>query len=176
MSESEIRSRYEITLENYCKTVTIEAMTMIDMTRKLILPAIEAYSASVAESLGAKLGVVPELSGKYEKEKLAPTLSSLEDSIDASVSALESSLIRLRAIDDVTDSAFVFRDVILQKMAELRVTCDEAETLTAKKYSALPHLRRSALRSQISPGKKQTRISASACRARGCAGFRYRRK
>ena len=137
MSESEIRSRYEITLENYCKTVTIEAMTMIDMTRKLILPAIEAYSASVAESLGAKLGVVPELSGKYEKEKLK-TLSSLEDSIDASVSALESSLIRLRAIDDVTDSAFVFRDVILQKMAELRVACDEAETLTAKKYWPFP--------------------------------------
>ena len=137
MSESEIRSRYEITLENYCKTVTIEAMTMIDMTRKLILPAIEAYSASVAESLGAKLGVVPELSGKYEKEKLK-TLSSLEDSIDASVSALESSLIRLRAIDDVTDSAFVIRDVILQKMAELRVACDEAETLTAKKYWPFP--------------------------------------
>ena len=136
MSESEIRSRYEITLENYCKTVTIEAMTMIDMTRKLILPAIEAYSASVAESLGAKLGVV-ELSGKYEKEKLK-TLSSLEDSIDASVSALESSLIRLRAIDDVTDSAFVIRDVILQKMAELRVACDEAETLTAKKYWPFP--------------------------------------
>ena len=137
MSESEIRSRYEITLENYCKTVTIEPMTMIDMTRKLILPAIEAYSASVAESLGAKLGVVPELSGKYEKEKLK-TLSSLEDSIDASVSALESSLIRLRAIDDVTDSAFVIRDVILQKMAELRVACDEAETLTAKKYWPFP--------------------------------------
>ena len=137
MSESEIRSRYEITLENYCKTVTIEAMTMIDMTRKLILPAIEAYSASVVESLGAKLGVVPELSGKYEKEKLK-TLSSLEDSIDASVSALESSLIRLRAIDDVTDSAFVIRDVILQKMAELRVACDEAETLTAKKYWPFP--------------------------------------
>ena len=137
MSESEIRSRYEITLENYCKTVTIEAMTMIDMTRKLILPAIEAYSASVAESLGAKLGVVPELSGKYEKEKLKK-LSSLEDSIDASVSALESSLIRLRAIDDVTDSAFVIRDVILQKMAELRVACDEAETLTAKKYWPFP--------------------------------------
>ena len=137
MSESEIRSRYEITLENYCKTVTIEAMTMIDMTRKLILPAIEAYSASVAESLGAKLGVVPELSGKYEKEKLK-TLSSLEDFIDASVSALESSLIRLRAIDDVTDSAFVIRDVILQKMAELRVACDEAETLTAKKYWPFP--------------------------------------
>ena len=137
MSESEIRSRYEITLENYCKTVTIEAMTMIDMTRKLILPAIEAYSASVAESLGAKLVVVPELSGKYEKKKLK-TLSSLEDSIDASVSALESSLIRLRAIDDVTDSAFVIRDVILQKMAELRVACDEAETLTAKKYWPFP--------------------------------------
>ena len=137
MSESEIRSRYEITLENYCKTVTIEAMTMIDMTRKLILPAIEAYSASVAESLGAKLVVVPELSGKYEKEKLK-TLSSLEDSINASVSALESSLIRLRAIDDVTDSAFVIRDVILQKMAELRVACDEAETLTAKKYWPFP--------------------------------------
>ncbi len=137
MSESEIRSRYEITLENYCKTVTIEAMTMIDMTRKLILPAVEAYSASVAESLGAKLSVVPELSGKYEKEKLK-TLSSLEDSIDASVSALESSLIRLRAIGDITDSAFVIRDVILQKMAELRVACDEAETLTAKKYWPFP--------------------------------------
>ncbi len=137
MSESEIRSRYEITLENYCKTVTIEAMTMIDMTKKLILPAVEAYSASVAESLGAKLSVVPELSGKYEKEKLK-TLSSLEDSIDASVSALESSLIRLRAIGDITDSAFVIRDVILQKMAELRVACDEAETLTAKKYWPFP--------------------------------------
>ena len=74
---------------------------------------------------------------EYEKEKLK-TLSSLEDSIDASVSALESSLIRLRAIDDVTDSAFVIRDVILQKMAELRVACDEAETLTAKKYWPFP--------------------------------------
>ena len=136
-SVAELESRYEITLENYCKTVTIEAMTMIDMTRKLILPAIEAYSASVAESLGAKLVVVPELSGKFEKEK-QKTLSSLEDSIDASVSALESSLIRLRAIDDVTDSAFVIRDVILQKRAELRVACDEAETLTAKKYWPFP--------------------------------------
>ena len=137
MSEAEIRSRYEITLENYCKTVTIEAMTMIDMTRKLILPAIEAYSASVAESLGAKLSAVPELSGKYEKEKVK-TLSTLEDSIDASVASLESALIRLRSIEDITDSAFVIRDVVLQKMAELRVACDEAETLTAKKYWPFP--------------------------------------
>ena len=68
MSETEIRSRYEITLENYVKTVSIEALTMIDMTKKMILPAIESYVTSVANSLALKSSVVPELSGKYEKK------------------------------------------------------------------------------------------------------------
>ena len=136
-SEAEIRSRYEICLENYCKTVNIEGLTMVDMVRKEILPAVEAYLGDLSGTVAAKTAAVPGLACKYEKD-LISKLSKLADEISDAASSLDTTLIRLKAIPDVTDAAYVIRDVVLQKMAELRVVCDEAESITADKYWPFP--------------------------------------
>ena len=136
-SEAEIRSRYEICLENYCKTVNIEGLTMVDMARKEILPAVETYLRDLSGTVAAKAAAVPGLACKYEKG-IITKLSTLVDEIDDAAEALDSTLVRLKAVPDVTDAAYVIRDVVLQKMAELRVVCDEAETLTAAKYWPFP--------------------------------------
>ena len=86
----EIRSRYEITLENYCKTVLIEAETMVDMARKEILPAVERYARALSDSLLAKTAAVPGLACRYERE-LISRLSAATDEIDACTAALASS-------------------------------------------------------------------------------------
>ena len=137
MSLVEIKSRYEITLENYCKTVNIEGLTMIDMARKEILPAVESYVKDLSETLVAKTAVLPTISAKYERT-LIEKLSVIVEEIDAAANSLESSLIEYKTITDVTKSAALIRDVILQKMAELRIVADEAETLTAEKYWPFP--------------------------------------
>ncbi len=126
LSPVEIESRYETTLENYCKTVNIEALTMVDMAKKEILPAVEGYTGELSGTLSAKLEACPGLSCKYEKSTILKP------------SSLESSLIKMKTISDITEQASFIRDVILQKMAELRVVCDEAETLTAAKYWPFP--------------------------------------
>ena len=136
-SEAEIRSRYEICLENYCKTVNIEGLTMVDMARKEILPAVEAYLGNLSGTVAAKTAAVPGLACKYDKD-LISKLSKLADEISDAASSLDTTLIRLKAIPDVTDAAYVIRDVVLQKMAELRVVCDEAESITADKYWPFP--------------------------------------
>ena len=136
-SRTELESRYEIILENYCKSVNIEALTMIDMARKEILPAVEAYAHDLSDTLITKAAAVPGLSGRYEKNLIAK-LSELADEIDSAITALETEAIRYKTITDVTEAAFMIRDVILQRMAELRVVCDEAETLTAEKYWPFP--------------------------------------
>ena len=136
-SEAEIHSRYEICLENYCKTVNIEGLTMVDMARKEILPAVEAYLGNLSGTVAAKTAAVPGLACTYEKD-LISKLSKLADEISDAASSLDTTLIRLKAIPDVTDAAYVIRDVVLQKMAELRVVCDEAESITADKYWPFP--------------------------------------
>ena len=136
-SEAEIHSRYEICLENYCKTVNIEGLTMVDMARKEILPAVEAYLGNLSGTVAAKTAAVPGLACKYEKD-LISKLSKLADEISDAASSLDTTLIRLKAIPDITDAAYVIRDVVLKKMAELRVVCDEAESITADKYWPFP--------------------------------------
>ena len=130
MSEAEIRSRCEIMLDNYRKTVNIEAQTMVDMVRKEILPAVEDYTAKLAGALAAKKAVVPTLTGKYETG-LIEKLSGLIDRIDAAAEDLENALTVYHRIEDVTEAANTIRDVIIPKMEALRAPCDEAETCTA---------------------------------------------
>ena len=136
-SMAELRSRYEITLENYCKTVTIEANTMIEMVRREILPAIEAYVGSVAETAAKKKSAVPDLECRSEN-KVITKLSVLSDLIDKNAEALEVSMAKLLTESDTSVSAFAVRDDILPKMAQLRAVADEAETLTAKSYWPFP--------------------------------------
>ena len=136
-SVAEIKSRYEILLDNYCKTVNIEALTMVDMARKEILPAVDTYAGDIAKTVAAKKAAVPELSCRHEKDLLAK-LSALSDEIDEATGALDAEIIKFKTITDVTEASQMIRDVILQKMAELRVVCDEAETVTAEKYWPFP--------------------------------------
>ena len=84
-----------------------------------------------------KQTAAPGVSGRYEKKTIAK-LSTLADEIDEATDALESALIKYKTVSDVTEAACMIRDVILQKMAELRVVCDEAETVTAEKYWPFP--------------------------------------
>ena len=131
MSEAEIRSRYEIMLDNYCKTVNIEAETMVDMARRQVLPAIEKFSAKLAQDISVKKAIAPVVSGIYEIT-LVTRLSDLVEDIDAAVEDLAAALAAFHKVEDVTESANMVRDILLPKMAALRAPCDEAEQRTAE--------------------------------------------
>ena len=136
-TESELRSRYEIQLENYCKTVRIEALAMVDISRKEILPAVESYVSSLASAVGAKKAIDAELSWGYEKKQLR-RLASLVDAIDDRVDALEEKLIRLDTLSGSMEEAAFIRDELLPGMGALRAAADEAETQTAASYWPFP--------------------------------------
>ena len=136
-SPAELRSRYEILLENYSKTVNIEALTMVDMARKEILPAVEGYTKSLAETLAAKKAAVAGLPCKYETATITK-LSELSDEIADATADLDGEISKFQAIEDVTEAANDIRDVILGKMDALRAVCDEAETITAKEFWPFP--------------------------------------
>ena len=136
-SEAEMRSRCEILLENYCKTVIIEANTMIDMARKQILPAVQGYTAELAGGVAAKKAVSTDIVCGYESGLIA-RLSVLTDQIAAKTDELEASVLELKGAVDVTQEACAIRDAVIGKMAALRTVTDEAETLTAGKYWPFP--------------------------------------
>ncbi|MBQ1235386.1 MAG: glutamine synthetase III [Oscillospiraceae bacterium] len=136
-SEAELRSRYEIMLENYCKTVCIEAQTMGDMVRKQILPAIEAYTSDTAATASAKKLLDEDISCCYER-KLVRKLSSLVDCIDERTDSLDAVTAKLKTISDITKQAMFIRDELLPKMSQLRAAADEAEIMTAETYWPFP--------------------------------------
>ncbi len=136
-TETELRSRYEIMLENYCKTIEIEARTMSEMVSKEILPAVEKYAASVADTAEKKLRLVPLLTCGYEKH-LVQKLSALSDQIEKDSSELDETLAALSTVTETTGLAEEIRDQLLPKMAELRAVADEAEVLTAREFWPFP--------------------------------------
>ena len=136
-TESELRSRYEIQLENYCKTVRIEALTMVDMARKEILPAVEDYVSDLAAAAAKKKTVDADLPCGYETKQLR-RLSALVDTIDGRVDALEEKLVKLDTLRDLAEEAAFIRDVLIPGMGELRAAADEAETWTAATYWPFP--------------------------------------
>ena len=136
-SEEELKSRYEITLGNYCKTVIIEANTMADMAMTQIAPAVEEYIAALANTASAKKVLDSTLDCGYEKE-LIWRLSVLNVKISVKVKELEESMQSLASVKEIGEKAALIRDTVLERMEELREGCDEAETLTAKKYWPYP--------------------------------------
>ena len=136
-SERELRSRYEIMLENYCKAVCIEAQTMSGMARKQILPAIERYLADVADTAARKKALDAGISCAYEK-RLAKKLATMVDSIDERTDALDGAIAKLRTLSNVTEEANYIRDEMLLKMSELREVADEAEIISAESYWPFP--------------------------------------
>ena len=136
-SEAELKSRCEITLENYCKTVTIEASTMSQMAKKEILPAIEEYTAFVASAAGKKKALDAEVSCVYEIGTVRK-LSLLSGQIFEKCDELDKVLCKLSDSANVEQEGYMIRDELLPKMSELRVACDEAEVITAEKYWPFP--------------------------------------
>ena len=136
-SEAELRSRTEITLENYCKAVIIEANTMQMIARRDILPAIEEYAAFVAKTANAKKSLATDLACTYEAEtvkKLSQLASDAYQSLDELSKALE----KVSAAKDVIEQGYLIRDELLGVMDKLRASCDEAETITAAKFWPFP--------------------------------------
>ena len=137
LTEAEIKSRAEIMLENYCKSVVIEAKTMVSMAKTEIAPAVSSYAAKLAETAAVKKSIVPTLACSYETG-LIEKLSTKTDCIAAKASELESTLEKLHTATSLCEEAAMIRDELLIKMEELRHVCDEAETITAKEYWPFP--------------------------------------
>ena len=133
----ELVSRCEIMLENYVKAVNIEALTMIDMAKKEILPAIERYVAELVTTVSRKKKLDAPVSARYEST-IIEKLSGLEDLIYDRTEELEKSAAGLKGIEDIKVQSEYIRDDVLSKMAALRVAADEAETLTDAKYWPFP--------------------------------------
>lgn len=124
-------------LENYCKTVIIEASTMIDMASTDIMPAVAAYTADLAKAIRTKKGADETVACGYETQLLRK-LSALNDGIAAKTEKLEEELMSIRGISDVQEESYAIRDRLIPAMGELRVLCDQAETKTAKSYWPYP--------------------------------------
>lgn len=136
-TEKEMRSRYEIILENYCKLIAIEGKTMVDMALKDILPAVSEYTQTLANTVLAKKAVCKKADCSYETEVLKQ-ISLLQARAHKSVNALQSTLTEAKALRDATTLAVYFKDQVLGKMHELRTACDELETLVSAEYWPFP--------------------------------------
>ncbi|MBR3306833.1 MAG: glutamine synthetase type III, partial [Lachnospiraceae bacterium] len=136
-TESELHSRCEIMLENYCKTVNIEGLTMVDMVHKNYLPAIEGYLYSLAKTTSLMKSVSDKVRCNYEISTME-RLSELTDSISESVAALEGALAALKDCGDIVKTSEAVRDDVIPKMETLRKYVDEAEMLTSEECWPVP--------------------------------------
>ena len=136
-TKAEIEARQEIFYENYCKTINIEALTMIDMVNKDILPAVSKYVGKLSETAATKKSCFAGADCTYE-EKTATKLSALSGSIYSKVTDLENSFIDLKNAGGVVEEAEMFKSVIIPKMQELRAVTDEAECITSAEYWPYP--------------------------------------
>ena len=126
-SETEMRARYEILSENYCKTINIEALTMIDMAKKDILPAVSKYSHELSDTIIAK-AACGDVDSTYEKELLAK-ISKLNTAAYKKVQKLEEATLKAKEISDTTELSMFYKDSVFAAMSELRITVDELETM-----------------------------------------------
>jgi len=136
-SRSELESRCEIILENYCKTICIEARTMRSMAVKRIAPAVEAYSGELAANMNEKKRALPQLECRFEKEIISG-LSEKTDQIYADVQSM-TAVLDILSGDDYLKDAEIIRDELIPAMKKLREDGDAAEMLTSKKYWPLPN-------------------------------------
>ena len=133
----ELKSRCEIMLENYIKTILIEARTMLDMARTQIAPAAESYAATLALNAERIKALDGSIKCRYETG-LAAKLSALTDAIAEKTDALEKAVCEAGDPTDVIATSAYVRDTVLSAMEALRGVCDEAETVTAKSFWPFP--------------------------------------
>lgn len=136
-TESELESRYEIRLENYSKIINIEALTMVDMAKKDIMPSVSAFINELSQTAIAKKTAVCTADCTYE-EKLISKLSSLLGVMYTRCEALEKAIFDTNEISEPQKQADAFKNEVLSRMTELRIAADEAETLTDRKFWPYP--------------------------------------
>ncbi|MBR6850123.1 MAG: glutamine synthetase type III, partial [Lachnospiraceae bacterium] len=136
-TESELHSRLEIMLENYCKTVNIEGHTMVDMVRKNYLPAIEGYLYNLAKTTSLMKSVSQNVKCNYEITTIE-RLSELTDAILERVQKLEEVLQTLKGYDSIVKTSEAVRDDLIPAMESLRKAVDEAEMLSSEKCWPFP--------------------------------------
>ena len=136
-SETELFSRRDILMENYSKVINIEALTMIDMARKDIIPAVSEYTLALSNALIAKKNAVKNATFKTE-ESLITQLSVLNDECLKYTEKIEKALEKAKSITDINENARFYLEVVFDNMQKLRAAADQAETLTAEKYWPFP--------------------------------------
>ena len=138
MSETEIHSRVEILFENYAKLINIEAQAMVEMAARDILPAVNAYTAEVANGAAAKTAVVKHADVSMECD-LIETLSDLVGKAYVTVKELKRVDAAALASKKGEDLASAFAQNVIPVMEKLRVLVDEMETLTSCEYWPMPN-------------------------------------
>lgn len=136
-TSAEMHSRYEILLENYSKTINIEALTMIDMLKKDIIPAVSQYASTLSTAALNKKALCPDLNCELE-ENLVKKISNLSACLYHKTCDLESAVLGVKEHGDVKDQATYYKDVVFTAMAEAREVADELETLTAEDFWPFP--------------------------------------
>ena len=136
-SKAEIESRCEIMLENYCKTITIEANTMVDMAKTQIAPAVETYIGKLAKTVADKKAINESLVFSYETD-LIKKLSESVEKILADAEALKTKIAGLSKAKNIIDESCKIRDTVIPAMTKLRTVADEAESLTDRSYWPFP--------------------------------------
>ena len=137
LTKVEMESRYEVELEHYSKIINIEALTMLEMARKQLLPAVNAYMSEVANTAASKLAVSESLSVRSETKTLSH-LSADADAMSDAIDELQAAVDAAKALSDESAKAVAFHDDVLLKMDALRAAADDAETICGEDYWPLP--------------------------------------
>ena len=137
LTKVEMESRYEVEMENSSKIINIEALTMLEMARKQLLPAVNAYMSEVANTAASKLAVSENLSVRSETKALT-RLSADADAMSDAVDELQAAVDAAKALSDESAKAVAFHDDVLPKMDALRAAADDAETICGEDYWPLP--------------------------------------
>ena len=137
LTKIEMESRYEVEMEHYFKIINIEALTMLEMARKQLVPAINAYMSEVANTAASKLAVSEAISVRSETKTLT-RLSTDADAMSDAIDALQAAVDTAEAMTDESAKAVSFHDDVLPKMDALRAAADDAETICGEDYWPLP--------------------------------------
>lgn len=136
-NERELKARYEVLMENYTKVLNIEALTMLDMANKDILPAMSKFTTALAEACTEKTIVSANIDRVYEKETLRK-ITAMMTAMYKQAKKLESDLFDAKSITDITELGNFYKDTILQDMKELRIPADEMEMISSAEYWPYP--------------------------------------
>ena len=137
LTKVEMESRYEVEMEHYAKVINIEALTMLEMARKQLLPAVNAYMSEVANTAASKLAVSESISVRSETKTLN-RLSTDADAMSDAIDTLQDAVDAAKALPSESEKAVAFHDNVLPAMDALRAAADDAETLCGEDYWPLP--------------------------------------